>query len=221
MRGQPRPAALPVANRISVSEVEVSLSTVMALKVVSTLAASMACSAAAEIGASVKMKESIVAMSGAIMPAPLATPAMLTVTPAISTAAPAPLGKVSVVMIARPVSIHSPGVARAAQSSRTPSNFEASSGSPMTPVEAMTISPGLQPMARAAMSAVFATAAAPSRPVKALALPELTTRPRTVRPFRASRHQSTGADGHLDFVKTPAASVPSSRTASITSRRPL
>ena len=43
----------------------------------------------------------MVAMSGAIMPEPLAIPAIVTGTPSISAVAAAPLGKVSVVMIAR------------------------------------------------------------------------------------------------------------------------
>ena len=71
-------AAAPVANSISVSEVEVSLSTVIALKLVCTDFASSACNTGAAIGASVKTKHSIVAMSGAIMPAPLAMPLIVT-----------------------------------------------------------------------------------------------------------------------------------------------
>ncbi len=54
MRGAPRLAAAWVAKSSSVSEVEVSLSTVMALKLSFTLADSMAWSADAAIGASVK-----------------------------------------------------------------------------------------------------------------------------------------------------------------------
>ena len=44
-------------------------------------------------------KASIVAMSGAIMPEPLAIPASVTGAPSIVAVATAPLGKVSVVMI--------------------------------------------------------------------------------------------------------------------------
>ena len=77
--------AWPVAKRSSVSEVEVSLSTVMALKLSLTPSASSACSTGAAIGASVTTKESIVAMSGAIMPAPLAMPLMVTVASPSST----------------------------------------------------------------------------------------------------------------------------------------
>ena len=60
------------------SLVEVSLSTVMALNVLPTPPESSACSTGAAIGASVATKESIVAISGAIMPAPLAMPLMVT-----------------------------------------------------------------------------------------------------------------------------------------------
>jgi len=52
----------------------------------------------------------------------------------------------------------------------------ASSGSPMTPVEARNTCAGRQPAAFDAMSAVSRVASRPLRPVKALALPELTTR---------------------------------------------
>ena len=72
------PCARPVAKSRSVSLVEVSLSTVTALKLPSTLAESSAWRALAEIGASVATKESMVAMSGAIMPAPLAMPLIVT-----------------------------------------------------------------------------------------------------------------------------------------------
>ena len=68
-----RPAA-PVANSSSVSEVDVSLSTVIALNERRTDFDSIAWSAGAAIAASVNTKDSIVAMSGAIMPAPLAMP---------------------------------------------------------------------------------------------------------------------------------------------------
>ena len=73
---------------------------VTALKVSSTPLLSSDCSAAAVIGASVKTKDSMVAMSGAIMPAPLAMPLMVTVALPSFTVAVATFGKVSVVMIA-------------------------------------------------------------------------------------------------------------------------
>ena len=48
----------------------------------------------------------------------------------------------------------------------------------------------------------------PVLPVNALALPELTTTALAVPPLMRARHQSTGADGHFDWVKTPATTVP-------------
>ena len=172
------------------------------------------------MGASVKTKESIVAMSGAIMPAPLAMPLIVTSTPPIVALRVASLGKVSVVMMALAASSQPSGRACFASFSSTPSNFVASSGSPMTPVEAMKICRSLAPVAAAAIFAESFTASAPTLPVKALALPELTSSAFALPPLSRARHQSTGAEGHLDFVKTPATVAPSSRMASITSVRP-
>ncbi len=134
-----------MAKAISVSEVEVSLSTVMQLNERSTDLASIACSAGAAIAASVKTKASMVAISGAIMPAPLAMPLMTTSASPILTRAVATLGKVSVVMIARAASIRPSGLALAASSPRTAAILPPSSGSPITPVEAMNICSRLRP----------------------------------------------------------------------------
>ncbi len=90
----------------------------------------------------------------------------------------------------------------------------------MTPVEARNTSSGLQPAALAAISAVSSVAARPDLPVKALALPELTTSARAPPPLSRARHQSTGADGHFERVRTPATVVPASNSASSTSVRP-
>jgi hypothetical protein len=203
-----------------VSEVEVSPSTVTALKVSVTPRASSDCSAAGAIGASVKTNDSMVAMSGAIMPAPLAMPQIVTSALPSRTVAAAPLGNVSVVMIARAASCQRPGAASATRPSITPSKASARNGSPITPVEARKTSRGLQPTALAAMSAVDFVASRPVRPVKALALPELTTSARALPLLRCARHQSTGADGHLERVSTPATAVPGSNSASSTSVRP-
>ena len=98
IRGAPR--AAPVAKASTVSEVEVSPSTVTALNVSTTPSRNKVCKTGAAIGASVKTKASIVAMSGAIIPAPLAKPLMVTVVPARRACAVASFGNVSVVMIA-------------------------------------------------------------------------------------------------------------------------
>src|SRR3954470_18367033 len=81
------------------------------------------------------------------------------------------------------------------------------------------MSAGLQPMALAAIFAVNWQACRPVLPVKALALPEFTTRARALPCLRLRRHHSTGADGHLDLVKTPATVVPGASSASSTSVR--
>ena len=195
---------------------------VTALKVSSTPLLSSDCSAPAAIGASVNTNASMVAMSGAIMPAPLAMPLMVTLALPSFTVAVATFGKVSVVMMALAAAIHSPGTACSASVPSTPLNLVASSGSPITPVEARNTSLGLQPSALAAIAAVSVVACRPVLPVKALALPEFTTSARRLdRAASLARHHSTGADGHFDWVKTPATVVPLSITASSTSVRSL
>ncbi len=194
---------------------------VTALKVSVTPSCSSVCSAGAAIGASVKTNDSMVAMSGAIMPAPLAMPLMVTVALPIRAFAVATLGKVSVVMIALAASSQPSSRASATSRSMTPSNASALSGSPITPVEARKTSSALQPTALAASWAVKAQAVRPVLPVKALALPELTTSARALRPLSLARHHSTGADGHFDLVKTPATAVPGSNGTSSTSVRSL
>jgi hypothetical protein len=64
-------------------------------------------------------------------------------------------------------------------------------------------------------------ASRPFLPVNALALPELTTRARAGPPARLDRQKSTGADGHFEVVNTPATAAGRSNTISITSVRPL
>ena len=208
MVGAPIGAVAPVANRSSVSDVEVSPSTVTQLNDLSAARLSSGCRAGARIGASVNTKASMVAMSGAIMPAPLAMPLRVTSTSPSCAVRVATLGKVSVVMMALAASSQPVSAARSSQAPSTASNFEASSGSPMTPVEARKIRSGEQPAARAAISAVSRVAAAPRCPVKALALPELTTSACALPPGRCVRHQSTGADGQRERVNTPATAAP-------------
>ena len=148
-------------------------------------------------------------------------PLMVTVAVPSFTVAVATFGKVSVVMMARAASSQPPGTASCARVSSTPSNLPASSGSPITPVEARNTSPVLQPTALAAIDAVSVVDWRPVLPVKALALPEFTTSARAWPAFSLARHHSTGADGHFDRVNTPATVVPLSSTASSTSVRPL
>src|SRR5205807_3037317 len=102
----------------------------------------------------------------------------------------------SVVIMALAASSHGPGAARDAKPSITVPNLRASSGSPITPVEARRTCCGRQPSAAAASSAVSLTACRPFLPVNALALPALTTSPRAVPVGSLLRHHSTGADAH-------------------------
>ena len=121
---------------------------VTALKVSATPSFRSVCSAGAEIAASVKMNDSIVAMSGAIMPAPLAMPLIVTLGLADLRRRGRHLGE--------GVGGHDrlalrQGIrrrcARATRPSMTPSKACAFSGSPITPVEARNTSSGLQPAA--------------------------------------------------------------------------
>ena len=141
------PFAAPVAKASSVSDVDVSPSIVTALNVSMTAPETIACNAGAAIGASVNTNDSIVAMSGAIMPAPLAMPQIVTVALPSFARAVATFGNVSVVMIALAASRKRPGADCSTSLSSTPSNFCAGSGSPITPVEARNTSAGLQPAA--------------------------------------------------------------------------
>src|SRR6202171_142235 len=225
--GAPGAAAAPVAKASRVSDVEVSLSMVRALKVSSTPLLSSDCSTPEDSGASVNTNDSMVAMSGMIMPAPLAMPLMVTLALPSLMVLVATFGEVSVVMMALAEFVQSPGDALSESVANTPSNLVASSGSPITPVEARNTSLALQPTALAAIEAVSAVDCRPVLPVKALALPEFTTSARANPPLEdpplasLARHHSTGADGHFDLVKTPATAVPLSMTASSTSVRPL
>ena len=77
----------------------------------------------------------MVAMSGAIMPEPLAMPAIVTGWPAISACAQAPLGKVSVVMIAAAASAHASSARRAWSPGSAAVSLSTGICSPITPVE--------------------------------------------------------------------------------------
>ena len=154
------------------------------------------------------------------MPAPLAKPLMTTSAEPSRTVRVASLGNVSVVMMARAAISQASALADFASPSSRCVNLPASSGSPMTPVEDRNTSPVLQPTALAAASAVKRVDSTPFLPVKALALPELTTSARPLPPFTPSRHHSTEAEQVLERVSTPAAVVPGSSTASIRSVRP-
>ena len=160
-------------------------------------------------------------MSGAIMPEPLAKPLSRTLVPSIVAVAVAPLGKVSVVMIARAAGSHASAASDGAMLGKASTIRSAGGGSPMTPVEEMNTSFGSHRNSLAAAAAVISTASLPARPVKTLALPELTTIARTLPPGRQAWHHSTGGPAVKERVKTPAIVLPGASSASIMSLRPV
>ena len=81
-----------MAKTSSVSLVEVSPSTVIALNERALARVTIAWSTGAGIAASVKTKASMVAMSGAIIPEPLAMPETMRGTPSMSVRRVLPLG---------------------------------------------------------------------------------------------------------------------------------
>ena len=212
--------AWPVANSSTVSEVEVSESTVVQLKLASTPRRSSPSSTEAGSFASVNTKHSMVAMSGAIMPLPLANPWMVTSVSPMRAVRTAAFGKVSVVMMPRAAASQASSASAACRPGRAAVSRSCGSTSPITPVLASMTSRGLQPTSFAAASAEARAASAPARPVNTLALPAFTTSARARPPFSAARHQSTGMPGHLLRVNTPAAVVPGASSTMTRSVRP-
>ena len=181
-------------------------------------------SSAADMGASVAMKESIVAMSGWIIPAPFAIPVTVTATPPTLTRRDAALGTVSVVMMAL-AAANQPSARAAERAAGRPwMIFSFGSGSMITPVEKGRTSSGAQSMSRATATHSARASASPLSPVPAFALPALTTKARKSLPAecwraRCSRQTMTGAAQNRFCVKTPAATVPRSQRTRRTSLR--
>src|SRR5262245_32129886 len=211
-----RPAA-PVAIRMKESLVEVSPSTLMRLKEASAASATSVSRARCGSAASVATKPSMVAISGRIIPAPLAIP--------VTVAPPArrdlALGTVSVVMIASAAlpQLSSP---RSAMHAGSPATMRATgSGSMITPVEKGSTSRGSQARSRAAASQAARASASPAFSVPALALPVLTTSARVGRPeARCSFATCTGAAQKRFRVNTPATFAPSASATTSRSLRP-
>ena len=125
-----------LGRNIVTSSLSTTSSTVMALNERSFTRRNRFCNTGAGRRASVKTNPSIVAMSGAIMPEPLAKPEMVTVALPIFTVRDAPLAKVSVVMMAsaawRQPRARKPRLIPAS----LPAMKSGGTSSPMTPVEA-------------------------------------------------------------------------------------
>ena len=198
---------------MKLSFVDVSPSTVAPLNDTSATSRAICDRSAAATGASVAMKTSIVAMSGWIIPAPLAMPVTVTGTPPTLTRREAALGTVSVVMMAL-AAANQPSARAAARAAGNPRMIlSVGSGSMITPVENGSTSSGAQSMSRATATHSARASAKPRSPVPAFALPALTTSARkslTAACCRArcSRHTVTGAAQKRFCVNTPAATVP-------------
>ena len=133
----------------------------------------------------------------------------------------APLEKVSVVLMASAAAFHPSALNPLARSlGRAAVIFPSARNSPITPVEAMNTCFRGQPKSFAAAATVRPTEATPGAPVKALALPELTTIARTLPPASAPRHHCTGAEAIDEVVNTPPTVVPGASSASMRSSRP-
>ena len=198
---------------------EVSPSTVMALKDCSQARASIVRNSFGSIAASVATKASMVAMSGWIMPAPLAMPVTVTGLSPTRTRRDAALATVSVVMMASAAdsqlssrrSVMHSGSARVTRSTGR--------GSMITPVENGSTCPPSKPNRRAVSAQMARASASPRSPVPALALPVLTTIARMAEAAaRCSRQTRTGAAQKRLRVNTPATVLPS---ASLNSSRSL
>src|ERR1700722_516009 len=181
------------------------------------------------MAASVTTNESIVAMFGWIIPAPLAHPATRTVfppfVPPMRQLAAARFGRVSVVMIARVSPSKAPGE-NASDLARPGTAFRmrsTGSGTPITPVEQTTTCCAPQPSVSATRSAVAREATMPPGPTEQLALPELTMMAR-IAPAEArtcSRERTTGGACTRFCVNTAAADAGGSETISATSSVPV
>ena len=179
-----------------------------------------------ERGASVNKKPSMVAMSGAIIAAPLAIPKRTTVAPSASrTVRLLTLGTVSVVIMAREA------LSRWVES--CPSELHAcwmplrtssmGRNRPITPVLATKADPGSKPSVFSTRWVISRASAKPLSPVQALALPEEATTARKGVPWpwgRRFRQRATGAAKTRFWVKTPAATAGRSLSQTATSRRP-
>ena len=170
-----------------------------------------------ETRASVAMKPSIVAISGRIMPAPLAMPVTRASPFESFTFFEKALGRVSVVMIASAAESQSLFESSALGSAATMRS--AGSGSMMTPVENGSTSSTSQPRWPASASQTCRARVTPSSPVPALALPVLTTSAATL--FRMFfLHRRTGAAQKRFWVNTPATALPGARRMTSRSLRP-
>jgi hypothetical protein len=152
------------------------------------------------------------------MPDPLAMPVTVTGTLSITIRRDAPLGTVSVVMMADTARNQCSGARASNARGSAATIFSTGSGSMITPVENGSTSPGAQSSIEATAAHVLSAAAMPAAPVRRWHCLRSRQRIRPP-PARCSRHTITGAAQKRFCVNTPAAVVPGSNTASSTSSR--
>src|SRR5688572_10972849 len=207
----------PLAISTNESLVEVSPSTVMQLNERWAARFSIAFNWARPTPASVATKPSMVAMSGRIMPAPLAIPETVASPLLNLTLRDAALGTVSVVMMASAADSQS---ALPLNACGSPAMIRsAGSGSMITPVENGSTCVGLQPSRAASARQTCMARFTPSAPVPAFALPVFTTSARTPF-FKCCLASSTGAAQKRLRVNTPATVAPASSLMTSRSLRP-
>ena len=183
-------------------------STVIRLKEASTAARSSAAGSATT--ASVWTKQSIVAMSGSIIPAPLAWAERVT-PPARRVQR---FAQRSVVVIASEKALPPSAESRPAASSIPGSTAPIGIGTPITPVSATATCSVARPSAAAVRSHIASASAKPCSPVSALALPELTTAARTPPRSVTLRQTRIGAAAEALRVRTIAEATCSASQAS-------
>ena len=190
------------------SLVDVQPSTDIELKESRTAMRSRSASGPGSTAASVVRKASMVAMSGASMPAPLAMPATAKVGRSTSTS----LRPESVVRMPWAASAAASAESdRAATRVGMPDSIGAmGSGTPMRPVEQTRIRSSATPRPEATREHIRSASARPRAPVAALAFPLLTTTPEVRPPLAArwSRLTCTGAAAARLEVKVAAVGTP-------------
>jgi len=151
----------------------VSPSTVAPLNETSATSRASGASSSRASGASVATNASMVAMSGWIMPAPLAMPVTVTGAPSMSTRRDAALCTVSVVMMPRAAAIQPSARAAARAAGSAATSRLIGSGSMITPVENGSTSAGAQSSSCATATHVACAAVAPDSPVPVELYPSL------------------------------------------------
>ena len=185
------------------SDVDVSVSIDTQLNVRSITRRNTVSSSVGAIAASVKNSVIRVAMSGSIIPTPLATPT-IRAGPG-PTVADATLGWVSVVMI--PAATGSASLPAKGQVSASSPDRTRSIGycRPITPVEAISTSSSSHPNTAATPATTSRAFASPTGPVATLAFFEMTTTARAAPSATFARLTTTLGPENRDRVNTPAA----------------